>query len=145
MIKPKATHAQMQEAKQLIAEGHGPASVSVKTGIALVTAQKLHREYKTAHPDPSSLVRKKPEVETPPANPVASRLMNQAEIEKYGTPQGAKLDDVPKDFVLRVGPVGIGLAAEVVKSTVEAMRILGATDVVVTIAAANSHTEKGGR
>jgi hypothetical protein len=133
MTRPKATQKQMQDAKRLIAEGLGPLSVSVKTGIALVTAQKLQREYKTAHPIPSSPARTQPEVETLPANPAISRLMNQEEINTYGPPNSVKLYSVPKDFSLRVGPVGVDAAAEVVKSTIEAMKILGAADVTVTI------------
>lgn len=132
-MKNRATSKQIEEAKNLIAKGKGPNSVSLITGICLKTAQKIQQQYLKEHPTESMQVRRKSDNALPLEPEVSSRLMNQDEIDKYGPPRGVKLDDVPKDFVLRIGPVGVDAAADVVKSTVEAMRILGAADVTVTI------------
>jgi hypothetical protein len=107
------------KAEQMIENGKGPLSVHVATGMDLSKARALHEKHKAAHPDPSSLIPAKSEAATPPANPVTTRMMTQEEIDKYGPPKAARIDNITKDFVLKIGPVGVDAAAEVVKSTIE--------------------------
>lgn len=126
----KAGKTQINRAKALIAQGVGPASVTVSTGISLSTARKLHKEHLAANPPPATIPRAK---EAPLEIPITTRLMSEKEIQQYGLPNNVHIENVPKEIALEVGPVGVSMVPRVAEGMVNWLKNMGVTDVRVKI------------
>lgn len=144
----KATKDQMQTAYEMLKNGSKVSDIVAATGISESAAYKLQRELRTSNKSPNinevemPVVKSaKPEIINQPLsyNQVKTSLMTEADIKKYGLPNKADISNVPKEFCLEIGPVGVSLADKVVAEALEPLKAIGITDVYITIKTGGNH------
>lgn len=122
-----------QKIEEMLMHGKGPLATSVASGASLQKVKEIHQKVIKG-----SLLINDPLKHSLSSQggsgPVSTRLMNEEEIQKYGKPISTELNDIPKDFKLEIGPVGVSLAAKAVEATIESLKLLGAADVFILIA-----------
>lgn len=148
----KATKDQMQEAYDMLKNGAKVSDIVAATGVSESAAYKLQRQLREPNKLPNTSAKvEMPEVkpakperavnQPPPFNQIKSSLMTEADIKKYGLPNKADLSNVPKEFCLKIGPVGISLVDKVVAETLEPLKAIGITDVYITVMAGGNNVQ----
>lgn len=131
----KANRDQINKARQLLTEGKKPVAVVAATGVSLATAYKLYKQLPKPEPPPVTEPAAAPDKATPEEPLIMTRLMNEAEIQKYGPPQAISLADVPKEIHLEIGPVGASAAAASVEAMLEPLKQIGLADIYIKVTA----------
>jgi hypothetical protein len=136
----------IEKATEMLQQGKSTTAAVAATGITIAKAKEIQskicrqsilkkiEEHTPVQTEPMN----KPVTiaEEPPANSVTiTRLFREADIQKYGMPANLQFAKIPKEMRIEIGPVGISLAAEVVKSAIEPLKGLGMEDVRIVISA----------
>ncbi len=140
----RATQEQMQKVETMLKQGKSPTAVCALTGVSLRTAYNYQKKLRDAGQLPETESKFTEELKTPliPLSQVKSSLMTEADIKKYGLPDKADLSNIPKEFRLEIGPVGVSLADKVIAETLEPLKAIGITDVYITVMAGGGNVQR---
>lgn len=123
--------SQLKKAKGLIEAGKSPAAAAVSTGISMTATKRMAREIKK---EITPVIKAAVNPNSAPANSeVNSKLMSEKDLQQYGMPTNLQFAKVPKDLQIVIGPVGVSLAPEVMKSAIEPLKALGVENIHITI------------